>query len=410
MVGLTFVSCGDKTDDGVAYTDLTIEQNKAKLQDDGLAVMEQMNAMSNLSAVHALADLQRLLTPDSPTPNPALGAVSTLIRPVVSMSSNPLAVAGLRSIQSDIDSVTMENVMEKIGGTYTYVASADSFTRVAGTTSITILFPIGSSATNDGRLILDNWTVKSVTSQNMPGSLPGSLRLKLQKNGSTLFSFAWTADYTTEGLPTSMTTDFNFVEGYNFTQTATNTQSKLTWEFAYSYQNADILSGSFTANGDFSYDQLSQEVPDENTQDWVYDVVQDGNVWVRLGNVKVTGSGNYKGLMDAYRKAFPNQNEETKSDNDKIVAWMNQYIKLAVVYADENKAIAKSHFYTSEKTEQSWDFNQQKEVTVTYYNPSMQMLFSDGSAFDETFFDEGFGELQQAFMDMQSAFMTGYAQ
>jgi len=403
---ILLISCGDKTKEET-FANLTIEQNKTKIQDDGLATMEKLNGMTEMSSVFAFQDLQYLLDTAAMPDQFSQKAVLNLIAPMARLDKNVQGLTNLRSTEASIDSLT--SLFAEMGGVYTYVPATNEFTRVANTTEITFLYPIGTSSTNNGKLTIDHLTVKSSTNPNIAGEFPKTLLVELFKNNLSLFSFEWKAEYDADCVPISWSTDFNFVEGYAFTQSMLNTDTEITWEFAYTLNDANILSAKFGTKGNFTYDVLSN--PDSLAQeDWMDQVLDNANAYIQLGNLKVTGVVDYTNLKKAMDNAFPDGQDGSEADVTKSAELMNQYAKLVVLYAEEKTVIALSNFYKKEYTDSYWDYNSNQYVEETYFDIGLQFQFKDGSYFDQSFFDQGFEELQTAFTDMQLAFQTSYAQ
>lgn len=405
--GFLLTGCGEKTTDEVEFTNLTVEQNKTKIQDEGLAMMEKLDGMTDLSGIFAIQDLENLIYESELTGDPVVMAVKRLIAPVAHLNKNVLGATELRSTAMSIDSIS--SVMGEMGGVYTYSQSTGTFNRVANSTKIEFLFPIGYSTTNNGKLTIDNLTVKAGVTQ--PVELPKSLDFKLTKASSTLLSFNFSAAYDAHDVPSSWSTTLSFLEGYKFTQSMTNTTSDVSWQFAYSFENENLLSGKFSSKGSFSYDALNK-TEEMSEEDMIDQVLDNANAWVQLGNLKMTGLVDVNKLIAAYDAAFPSGEIETNADATKACQMLNEQVFLVLLYAKENEAIAKSKFFVDEYMTYDVVYNsvthyyEMKEITA--YQPSMQLLFKDGSAMDDSFFAEGFENLMAAFQSMMIDLETNY--
>lgn len=407
--GFLLTGCGEKTSDEVEFTNLTVEQNKTKIQDEGLAMMEKLDGMSDLSGLYAIQDLENLLYESEMTGDPIVFAVKRLIAPVAHLNKNVLGATELRSTAMSIDSIS--GVMGELGGVYTYSSSTGTFNRVASSSKIEFLFPIGYSTTNNGKLTIDNLTVKAGVTQ--PVELPKSLDFKLTKATSTLLSFNFSAAYDAHDVPSSWSTTLTFLEGYKFTQSMSNTTTDVSWQFAYSFENENLLSGKFSSKGNFSYDALNK-TEEMSEEDMIDQVLDNANAWVQLGNLKMTGLVDVNKFMTAYDAAFPTGEIETNADATKACQLLNDNVHLVLLYAKENQAIAKSNFYVTEYMWYDWVYNSTTKqwvyVEKPVYETSMQLLFKDGSAMDDSFFAEGFENLLAAFQSMMMDLQTSYAQ
>lgn len=403
--GFFLTGCGDKKTEEIEFTNLTVEQNKVKIQDEGLAAVDKLNGMSNLSGIFALQDFETLMYNSTMTGDPIALSVGRFIAPIARMDKDVMGVTQLRSTALSID--TLSTIMEQIGGVYTYNRMTNAFNRVANATKIEFIFPIGSSTTNNGKLTIGNLTSQVASSSDY--ELPKSLDMTLSKGTSALLSFNFTASYDTKDTPTAWSTALTFSEGYKFTQSMTNTTTDVSWQFAYTYNTDNLLSGKFSSKGNFSQDVMN-DTEDLSDTEMIDKVLDNANSYVQLGNLKLTGLANVNGMMDAYDKAFPTVDAaNTQADVTKVCQMLNSNVTLVLMYAKEGTAIAKSNFYSSEYSDYKYNGMTHQWYEVTYYQPSMQLLFKDGSAMDESFFAQGFENLQGAFMDMMTALQMSYS-
>jgi len=405
LAGLTLTACDKKTEE-LAYADLDVQQNKDKMQVDGLATMDKLDAMSNLSGVFALRDLDNLLNPTL-AGDPIQIALSKIIAPLTKLDKNVMGLTNLRSTQLDVQSLS--DILPQVGGVYTYDRTNQEFIRVANTTKIEFNFPIGSSTTNNGKLLIDNLTISTVNGATTNVEMPKSLDMELSKNSLPMISFEFRAAYNSVNEPTSVSSSISFVEGYDFNETFVHSNTDVSMELKYTFNDENILSSKFSTKGNFSTEVLNNESNLED-KEWIDQVLDNANAYVQLGNLKVTGVVDINKGIDAYDAAFPNEVTNTAADVEKICTMLNANATLIVLYAKEGTVIAKSKFYKQEYT--TWTFNentyQYKEVTA--YQPSLQFIFKDGSAMDQSFFNQGFEELQTSFEDMLQSFQTNYSE
>lgn len=403
-VGLMLTGCGEKSNE-LEYSNLTVEQHKAKIQDEGLAVMNKLNDVSNLSGLFALQDLENLMNNSTLTGDPMEVAVKRLLSPITQLEKNTLAVANLRSTKASIDSIS--NIMDQVGGVYTYNRIAKSFNRVANSTKIEFVFPIGTSSTNNGKLTIGN--LKSKAGTDGIAEVPTSLDMTLVKGTATLISFNFTASYDAHTIPTAWSTSLTFAEGYKFTQSMTNSSTVVEWQFAYALNNENLLSGKFSTKGNFTYDAMNNSV-DLNGDEAIDMILDNANCYIQLGNLKLTGIVDVNKMMDAYKTAFPNGETDSEADVTKVCELLNTHVSLLLLYAKEGTIIAKSNFFKDEYYYYDFDYSTYQWVQITNYQPGLQLLFKDGSAMDDSFFAQGFEDLQAAFQEMLLALQTSYSQ
>ena len=402
-------ACDNKTED-VAYADLSIEQHKTKLQDDGMATLEKLDGMRDLSAISAVQDFMSIMNASS-TPEASLKkALTDVVSPIAQLNKKVLSLTKLD--EQSISMSELATLFNQNAGIYTYDPTNEAFVKTESATTITYFFPIGASQTNNGKIIIDNFSEQLSTNPERQDAFPKTLQIKLIKDNVNLFSFSWNATYNIDMIPTNLTANFSFKEGYEFNQNLTSSASTITWNMAYKLNNSTILSSKFSTNGHFTYEDLSN-AESSSIESLAAQVVNNGNAWVQLGNIKLTGIVDLINMKAAIDKAFPNDEVyDSEADTKKECELLNKYIKLVVLYADENKAIAKSSFYSQEKTNGYWDYRNNREIWIetTSYSPNMQLVFKDGSAMDESFFAQGFEDLQTAFSNMLTSFQTSPVQ
>lgn len=400
VTGLVLIACDKKTEE-LAWADLTVQQNKEKIQDDGLATMEKLNGMSDLTGVHAMNDLNNLINTSTLSGDPIGEEMARFMVPFNKMDKDETAFKSLRSANVSINGMT--DILPAIGGIYTYNADNQTFDRVANTSEITFIYPIGTSTTNNGKLTFNNVSFVTFEIAGLNEDFFTSLDVKLTKNTQTLFSMELRNTYDTNSTPTTSTTDIRFMEGYRFYESITRSNADVDWSMAYTYNSENLLSSSFKTIGNFTNDALSNSASLEDDE-WIEQVLDNANATFQLGNLKVTGLVDINKLNAAAEIAFPEGLDDTEAEVDKACSIINQYVTLVVLYAKEGTIIAKSNIYTKESTEW-YDYYER-----TYFEPSLQFIFKDGSAMDQSFFDEGFEELEAAFQEMLLSFQTSYSE
>jgi len=397
-MSLVFYSCDQKTTDelNAEYADLTIEQNKQKLETEGLAVIEKMDAMKDMEWVSSVQDLMNLM--GMGMQEEVNNEINPLLAPLANADKNMMGLASLRASSLSLDSLS--NFFDAFGGIYTYNATVDTFAHVPSTTQISIRFPIGESTTNNGTLTIDNYTYQySTTDETSVFEMPKSLRMTLKNGNTTLLSFTLTASYRDDDMPRTEKTVITFNEGYTFEQTGNYDPSSVSWDFSFALNSDKFFQGGFDMDGSLSYDSLFVE-SEENSIDRLLNNV---NASIQLGNIKAVGKINYAQLMTD-QKAFDEtygqyRTEPSQADIiDEKCAIFNKNVKATLLYADTKKAIAKLLFYKVEK----------QNLYNSWFSMETKAQFEDGSATDASFFDEGFGELQTAIDEFVTAFKANY--
>lgn len=396
-----FYSCDDKTvadELNPEYADFTVEENKTNLENQGIAVLEKMDAMKNMEAAASIESLMSLL--DMGQQDEIYYEISPLLAPLTKANKNIMAIAAMRASSTAMDSLT--TLFRERGGVYTFNATDSSFTRVASTTQIKFEFPIGTSLTNNGSLTIDNYTYKYATNADFAGmEMPKTLNFSLKNGNTSLLSIALTASYNDDDLPSAESTVITFKEGYSFSQAATYDPSKVSWNFDLAYNNDKFFQGGFDMDGTLAYDSLAT-VYSEN--DFMERLLNSATASVQLGNIKAVGQVTYAQLLkdvDAFNKKYgtgPKSEATSEQMVDEQCSILNKNIKANLIYADTKQAIAKLSFY-----KETFQYGEQ-----TYYDFSTKASFADGTAMDDSFFDEGFTGLKTAWETFVADMMESY--
>jgi hypothetical protein len=398
---LMFTSCEDKVtteEDELEYADFTIEQNKENLLIEGYAVMEKMEDMKGMSFVSTVQDLVGLIMFGSlqEETNPIL----PLLAPLAKADKNIMSLASLRV--SDESMKSLSELFEERGGVYTYNFQADTFDYVPSSTQIIYNFPVGASTTNNGKLTINNYTYQLSTTMEEEFEMPKSLSINLSRNDSTLLSFAMTATYHENDMPKNENTIISFKEGYTFEQAGSYDPQKLSWDFSYSYKNEAFMSGEFNLEGTLDYDSIYSN-RSESEDDLFDKYLKKVSGSLQFGNIKAEGEMKYAELVeeiDAYD--LTGKSMDTTTYNAYIrdmCSIMNKHVKANLQYADSKKAIAKFMYYQQADT-----------FRVYTHRPNMKskLVFSDGSAMDESFFATGFEDYNTATRDFVVDLFASY--
>ncbi|MDD4922369.1 MAG: hypothetical protein PHS30_07830 [Bacteroidales bacterium] len=404
LMGISFTACKGDDDSEIKYANFTVEQNKENIESEGLEVVSKLEDMKGISAIQVVMILDSLL--NQPGSGPALSPATRILAPIAGMNKSLMGLATLRSTNPDISS--LGGLLEEMGGVYTYNSTVDTFAYVHNSNEITFYFPIGDSFTNNGRITLNNYTSQLSTNSDFEGTLeqPKSLDINIWNGNSKLFSMEMDASYNNDDIPSYEKTTITFLEGYSFSQELTNNQNELQWKFAFALDGDKFFNGEFNTKGNYSYDNLSAD-RDGSIGD-IAQILSSANAFVQLGNIKMAGSLDFRKIAEEFNRRYSENEDgpETEAEMEAICAILNNYIKVVLVYANDNTAIAKSNITFYEKTDMSFDGNQY--VYDTYYNPDMQFIFADQSAIDDSFFSDGFDELKTALETFLSEMNVNY--
>ncbi|MDP4277398.1 MAG: hypothetical protein Q8914_07160 [Bacteroidota bacterium] len=398
--------CKDEKDSGAQYASLTVEQNKAKMEDEGAALLTKMDQLKTLDAVYVAKDLSTLMQlnvsvtyVDAP--------ITPLVRLIAGMAGNPQQVYQLRDAVTETND--LKTFMTEYAGVYTYNKSTEQFDKTAKAGEITFMFPTGTSTTNNATVSLTNVTFKTATNQDFSGeSLLTSLNFSVQNGSTTLLSCIYSAQCNADDMPSSEATTLTFSEGYKLTETLTNDETNVVGNVAFTYNEASLFSAHLQTKGDFDYAKVKTLFNTEN-QDLIPEVMNSANVWIQVGNLKMTGQADITSIWKACDAKYPSgwgdENTATEQDLIEIAGIFNANSQLLLLYADGTGVIAKSEFYPYHVQYSNPYF---QDDSYDYWTMNQRFVFKDGSAMDESFFNTGFESLQADLEKFKNDLETSY--
>ncbi|PZX19457.1 hypothetical protein LX69_00724 [Breznakibacter xylanolyticus] len=366
--------CGKDDEKGETFSDQTVEQHKANLEKDGIAVIQEMEGISNLQAVKAAQAFMELMNND----NANLSATKAMAALASENDTQlPLKVAAALT-QSQME-------FNEQAGIYTWTPAKNDFVKTTNTGEITYLFPSEGSSTNDLSFTINNLktSVPSKITEDVYELLK-SVTMTVKSNNTAILTFSIIGEYNSNDEPTLLKESLLFTEGYELSNTITNNGSKVSMEQAFKKGTSNIISYYFEVNGNINYNDASNTMEGEDSNMLEQDVVNSTLMYIAVGNFKAEGSININGMLNDMKN---NETMITKlyvdeEQANKGTSMLNNYVNLAVKYYDSNDIICKCKFFTDEEYDE-WS-------ETTYYSNDMAMEFADGSKVDDSFFGKGF--------------------
>jgi hypothetical protein len=416
--GQMMISC-DKTNSTdpyeADYSVLTVEQHKQYIESEGVAVVAQLEGMSDLAAIPAIEDLVQCLNSGNMASESQAARVSKLMAPVLGLDQGYKALVNQEETYDEIDSIS--EMFASYAGIYTYDSENETWSYQASESEISFNFPIGTSSDNDGKLTIDNLGLVNSVNADITTELPTSLNITLTQNTTALFSFEFTAAYNSHSEPSNIKMVYHFTEGYTFEESFTNDGTDASLSFDFSKDDVSIASAGLTMNGSFSTSVMN-DTEYEGMDEYAAAVLDAANAYVKVGNIKMAAKMEVDSAMiisnDIDNAYYYSYNTEqyvipTESEVNTFCKRLNNNCKAVLVYTSDNTAICKSEFYTESYQSYVWDNETENVGSVTVYEPSLRFVFKDGSAMDDSFFDEGFDGLISAWNTFASTMESSYS-
>lgn len=392
------------------YSDLTIEENKGKLQDNGIEFVNSVEALKNASGIETTIAFSNFVdASELPNSLEVGGRRSSL--PIFNLVNNLKAFAtkgqpvdrtleGMRKA-GEVESIQTE--FNQAAGIYTYNREEQTFDFSEGSSDkIVFKFPSkDEGTTNNAEYTIYNYKGVKVTNsaveEDYTGEYPTSLNIDLKIDGQKKLGYALTAAYNSKGEPTAFSLAVT-VDAYVLAYEVSNDGSKASVRYSLKQNDKNLYVLGADAEGNFN----TGDIEDSNGGD---DVVNKGTIYFQMLNIKFSGEIDVTALMAAI-KAIPNQEDEAE-EKAEAAAW-NANTQMIVFYADSKKKIAEGEVVTISKTREyydcvldeneNWDCGWKNEE---YISKDVQLVFADDTRMSlETFGETGFDNLSEKIKDL----------
>ncbi len=387
-----FSACNNDDGNGEVFSDLTTEQHKAKLEEEGIIFAKNMEAVADLQMFDVVDAFLSFQEQENANVNPALAFG---LDQVSALRNGPKTAVSLKSLALEKGSVSSE--FEAKSGIYTWDGTGFVYSPKAG--EITYIFPVGEKQV-DATISITNFNVQTAATQNDPEfetELPLSVNMSVKLGETELCSYAFTGEWYENDTP-KLLKEVITLEGFNFTHELSNNKATLSMGSSFKYNETVIVANNLTIEGNVDYSELMATIEAANSPEDAMgqDILTKANAWFQVGNVKAEGIVNVKGIMEGMEAGM-----QTVESEEALMALLvelaNVNAQLYVRYADSNEIIAKSEFFLNTYEDERYTYNESTQSyelgmeTVT--EPDMRMIFADKSAVESDFFQTGFGDM-----------------
>jgi hypothetical protein len=385
------------------FSELTVEQNKANLEEDGLTLVTKMTALKNTAGIKTSISMNHFLSTPLPeggrlaTNNKAVKMMLLLSRLGIGKAKASDVLKGFRTKEDEPG--TPQEVFDEYKGTYAWNSSTEEWIYTAGGDKIVFKFPsTEAGTTNNAELAVYGYTSKQVVNDaaEYEGDVPTALKADLSVGGTKQIEYNFTASYKNNGEPTAVATSLT-IGTFKFAFNVKNNTSEVSADYSLTENGTNLFSFGAGATGNFNSDNITDS---ESTGA----IVTSSSAYFQIMTIKFAADVKAKDLADALDIA----NNITQE-----VAAYNSNVTLVVFYADNNKKIADTEFYSVTRTdsyESCWDFDGDgiEECETWESEPydaiDIRLVFADGSPVDlETYTNVGFEEFETEWSDFVDA-------
>ncbi|WP_430816829.1 hypothetical protein [Carboxylicivirga sp. RSCT41] len=380
-----FTACSDDEGSGEVFSDLPVEEQKEKMESEGIAMVQKMDEAKNLKTYDVIDGFFALMDIADAQ---AVKAVEFSLNEVKSVQETK-SIVNLKGAL--VDKMRASDEFKAEAGVYEWDSEMNDWMVVEeSTTEITYRFLVEGQ---DAEISVYDFNVQDAAHQDDPEmvvELPLSLNAHVKLGATVITSFSLQAEWNDDDTPKSIT-EIITLENFSFTSELTNTTSKVAASASFKHNEDVIYGNGFSLEGDFSYTEIFNTLEGEGGMDdaLAQEVLEKANVWFQLGNIKIEGILDFKGFMEGFaEKVDSGELNETSTEQDMqdmMVELVNEYALLYVRFADSNEIIAKGEFYLEEMTD---------NYGGSYVEPAFLMVFGDGSKVTvDQFVEEGFADL-----------------
>jgi hypothetical protein len=420
-------SCSKDKDNGVPFSQKSVEDNKQVVENSAIELAQTMDQMKDVETVDAAVSLGNLLDQADPfsSNNVKSSKVSLVVNAVAGLKDGRNSVHQLfnamkASGELQDDPQSIQDVWDELVGIYTWNSGDETWTKVTSTDKIQFQFPsTDGGTTNDAKLTVNNYAgvvIANPLDEDYSGDLPVSLNMKLEVGSSTLMTYTFAAQYNTEGVPSKVATNLT-IEDFAFSIDLTNTSSEVSANYKFTHGSATIMEIGGGVNGDFTqanidantethtdtwtwtdwvynpstgnYDPIERTETDEWTEVNAEEIIQKAHAKFQVINIALIGTINIKAMVNETDALYPDGywNDPTFDDQaaaEKEAAITNKYMDIYAMDVKANKKIAEAEAYMVADEYYPGEFD---------YYTDMRLKFGDGSLADmQTYFESGFGD------------------
>ena len=400
LLCLVFSSCKDDDGDKVNpidipgdFSELSVEENKKNLEDNGIKMVKELTDLKNTSAIQTSISFTYFLDLADPLAEEAheggrikassskytiIGAVSKFGK----RASDTKVIFDAMRATSEDDPETAQEIYDDLVGTYSWNSTEQEWDFVGGSDKIVFKFPSTESGTSNNAIYTIHsyagiTTPSSPLSGDYDGDFPSGLSLDLTVNGNKVMEYGFAASYNNDGEPTSVITTLSLVP-FKYEISLTNNSKEIAVKYSLKNNDIVLMDMGIGAKGNFTTDVV------ENSEDGS-DVINTGQAYFQLLDVKLAGDVNVKALIE--------DSESNEDDVEEMVASFNRNVDLTLFYVEAKTKIADTEFYVDEVVDEYCYCEDD-----VYEQANIRLVFADDSKMDlDTYAEGSFSDLEADF-------------
>lgn len=407
IILLTMNAC--KTDEldldkELKFSKLTVEEQKASIEKNGLELVTAMEGMQDTKAMKTIMNMMKMTGGD---------VYNAPFQKLASDIKNARKSA-LSNFDKQMRVSYLKNEEDEFWGEYEYDFYTEDIEFVKSLSNkLVVRFPATSSSKTNNAVITVVFEESTIAIPNTEeldldelaiNRYPSKITMSMTVDGAEVMNANFNGNYYTDGSPQEVTQTMT-MGSYNWTAQIKNNKKTISESFDFKNGKTTLLKSLTEVKGAFSEDAVVDAMENDSPED----VLNEFAVNFQVMDVAIKGgTTDFKGLIKALN-ALDYDKLSDKQATQKEADILNKYMACTAYFADADRKFADIELYVVESKDEwsYYDYNQNKEVTQTYYYYDLapRFILSDGSKVAaEEYVLEGFDKLINKIEDMGNDF------
>lgn len=366
-------------DKELKFSKLSVEEQKASIEQNGLDFVTAMEGMQNTKAMTAIINLADL------------SGTQVYNAPMKRLAAD--VKSGRKNAVSNFDrQMRVTFVDSEIWGEYNYNPTTNEMDLVQSLSNKFIArFPATSTSTTNNAVVTINYTESAVEIPETGEMYPSKITFVMTVDGKEVMSADFSGTYYSDGSPKNVSQTFE-MDTYKWTAEIKNDQKTFSESYEFKKGSTTILKSLAEVKGTLTESALTTAMENEAPEN----AISEFAVFFQVMDVAVKGgTTDLKGMMSEGKALDPDALTD-KQYAEKSAEILNKYMVCTAYFVDANRKFADVEFYVTEYVDQygQWDYNQQKYIAKTYYDLAPRFVLSDGSKVSaEEYVQSGFDQI-----------------
>ncbi len=398
----------------------SIEENKATVEDAGIAFKNSISKLENLEAINYVDNFSRLVDLSDPFNNGSKGIKKSTPFQVLAYinlladgkATQKTTINTLKATESD----TLQTEFNEVKGIYNWNSQTEVWDFNQTGNNLVLNFPSTETGTsNDAQITI----AYSGTDVQLPfdledeysGDMPVSITMNFSVSGTTYISYQTNVTYLSVGLPSTVVNTLSIAP---FTMECNASYNQETAAMTYSFKddNTVIISYGVDVSGNISVNQIDTYIDNDDVPD---NLLSGAHSYFQIFDIKLDGIVDVNGLVSDIHTIEDTEYSSDEAENNADVDLINNHLNLQLSIVSTEEVIATFEAYPTshQNTWYNYEWNDQTqeweevEITETYYDIALRIVYPDGSSVNaDTYFENDFQTDFSDLIDEINSFTT----